>query len=792
MNVTIIVAGLNEAEDFILSGAYVVEPRQEASAGSNIAARGDGGTGTASGTFSGVSGTYWLDVSYFNERDGASPYTLAIAGAVVDSWSGVGGVGGAGTLTTRRVRVDLTDGDTIVLTGAKEAGEFARLDSLTLTPVDDDAAATATIALGVTEAEALDLTGDYAVEQRAEASGGLNIKSVGNGTASGTFDGADGDYTLTVSFFNERDGEAGYEILVNGAVVHTFTGTGGIGGAGELETRDFAVTLADGDTIALRGVRDAGEFARVDALILTERTDDPETPEPTDGTIVVGLNELEQLDLSGGYALEDRAEASGGANIRTTGTGEASGVFAGEDGAYWLEVAYFNERDGEARYALTIDGVEIDSWTGVGGSGGAGVIETRRIAVDLEEGSTIVLSGVRDEGEFARLDALTIDPRDGDGAEPGAALITAGLTEAEDLDLSGGYVVESGREDASARANIRTTSSGLASGEFDGADGAYDIDINYFNEFDGVAGYTLSVNGTVVDTWSGVGGSGGIGVLETRTVSDVALSDGDTITLSGTRADGEFARVDSLVLTESVDTPGLDPADFDHFAFLGQSNAERHFTRKPGDDSPGNLGSVVFADTIFSETGVRPEVLEAARGGSGSNPLADPSSFWWDLDRDRPGQPLLEAVRDIRAALDDGEDLDGIVWSQGEDDARAIASDFSNSTEIVDAMKAATLASFQYIWDRFGEDLPIFIQELGVFPEGEGTFLGDPAGAIDLVRAGQADLIAQDDRIFLGAETDGVDQFDTIHFSVAGYGTIAQDLAQTAVGVIAGDDLAIV
>ncbi|WP_420391632.1 hypothetical protein [Acuticoccus sp.] len=771
--------GLNEVEAMALSGSYLVEARSEASGDANVAAKGGSGAGVAKGTFSGSAGTYFLDIGYFNESDGASPYTLAINGTVVESWTGLGGAGASGTLMTRRIGVFLEDGDVIALTGRKESGEYARLDSLTIVPDDGSGPALPTIALGTIEAEDLDLGGDYVVEARSGASGGANIKSTGVGSARGRYEGDDGAFNLVVSYFDENDGQSSYSLSVNGTVVDTWAGRGGSGGAGVLTTRTIALDLADGDVVSLTGSKNAGEFARIDSLTLEERGTTPPPPPP--GRIALGLNEAEALDLSGAYAVESRAEASGGANIKASGTGTASGVYDGADGAFDLVVSYFNESDGASDYRLSINGTVVATWSGVGGSGGAGVLTTRTVPVTLKDGDTIAITGSKDAGEFARVDSLTLKARS-DAPPPEPGRLAVGLNEAEDLDLAGGYVVEP-RAEASGGENIKTTTSGTASGVFEGAAGTHRIDVSYFNEGDGAAVYTLAVNGTAIDSWSGVGGSGSAGVLVGHATFDVDLAPGDVVTLSGTRRDGEFARVDTITLTPTDATPDFDPRDFDVFAFLGQSNAERHFSRASGDTSPGPLGSQVFADTIAAETGVTPTVIEAARGGSGSNPLADPRSFWWNLETDRPGQPLLEAVSAIRATLDAGADLDAIIWAQGEDDARAILNDFSNGAEIVDAMEAATLKVFQYLWARF-DDVPIFIQELGTFPEGPGTWLGDPVGAIDAVRDGQDDLIAADGRVYLGASTAGLPDFDTIHFNVETYGIIAERLAQSVVDVL--------
>ena len=87
------------------------------------------GTGTASGTFTGASGTYWLDVDWLNENDGVSTIKVLVNGTVVESWTGTGG---NNSVETTRVGLNLQAGDTISLQGIKNKGEYARIDKIAL------------------------------------------------------------------------------------------------------------------------------------------------------------------------------------------------------------------------------------------------------------------------------------------------------------------------------------------------------------------------------------------------------------------------------------------------------------------------------------------------------------------------------------------------------------------------------------------------------------------------------------------------------------------------------------
>ncbi|MEO1786489.1 MAG: hypothetical protein AAFR41_05640, partial [Pseudomonadota bacterium] len=160
------------------------------------------------------------------------------------------------------------------------------------------------IQVGRTEAESLQLAG-YVTETRNDASGGSGIKVGGTGsaTASDTFSGTSGNYTLTVNYFDESDGVSTFELLVNGQIVDAWVGDGGRSGLGTAASRDIAVSLNPGDTIAIRGTVGGEEFARIDSLDLVANGGGNGGGSGGSGTIGVGLTEAEDLDISGGYQI---------------------------------------------------------------------------------------------------------------------------------------------------------------------------------------------------------------------------------------------------------------------------------------------------------------------------------------------------------------------------------------------------------------------------------------------------------------------------------------------------------
>ena len=396
--------------------------------------------------------------------------------------------------------------------------------------------------VGSTEAESLDLTGAYEVETRAGASGGEVIRidpAATSGTATGTFNGATGNYRLSIDYINEDDGVSNWQVLVNGVVIGTFSGTGGTS-AGQTDTANFNTELDNGDTIAIVGVKGDGELARLDKIDIIET-----------GTLDVGSFEAEDLILGGTYEIEARSGVSGGAVVRAPeGTGTVSGEFTGASGAYEIDVTYLDENDGAAFFELLVNGVVIESWLGDGTGSGPGVPTVEIVAVALDTGDTVTIRGTRGGGEQARVDKIDISP---------GATINVGVSQAEDLTLDN-YEVEA-NGGAQGGEVIRTEGTGTASGIFTGISGTYDFTVNYLDENDGESTYIIFVNGVQQSTFVADGGNSTGGTPASETVR-IDVNAGDTISVQGTREDAEFARIDSveLIVVDTAPVAGNDAA----------------------------------------------------------------------------------------------------------------------------------------------------------------------------------------------------------------------------------------
>ena len=112
------------------------------------------------------------------------------------------------------------------------------------------------------------------------------------------------------------------------------------------------IRLSPGDELTLQGTGEHYEYARFDNITLSP----------------VGFSALEAelMTLSGGYAVEDNAAASGGQLIRRLGAGGYPALahtgYAGRAGVYDIEVGYFDESDGRSSLAFLLNGELLDQW----------------------------------------------------------------------------------------------------------------------------------------------------------------------------------------------------------------------------------------------------------------------------------------------------------------------------------------------------------------------------------------------------------------------------------------------
>lgn len=235
-----------------------------------------------------------------------------------------------------------------------------------------------------------------------------------------------------------------------------------------------------------------------------------------------------------------------------------------------------------------------------------------------------------------------------------------------------------------------------------------------------------------------------------------------------------YSMDDALELSGGGNTGTLLPADLDNVALAGQSNAGNMFWYLDGrTDLP--QGGEVFENSISQLTGFQTELINGAIPAAASNQNAsDRNLFFWDIEAGRPGQALLDSVQDIENGLARGEDLDALVWIQGESDAYSMIFGADVQTALSNYI-TSTLNIFEYYRSVFGEDLPIFFIEQGDF---ENPIPGSPDGW-GLIRQAQIDIANNDPNTFMSVDTTGIPIWtDGIHFTTEGYGEIGQRLAE--------------
>ncbi|MBB35033.1 MAG: hypothetical protein CME88_02495 [Hirschia sp.] len=354
-----------------------------------------------------------LDAAFSDIDGDALTYTLSGAGAAAGS----------------------IDGSTLTIDPAA-AGDFA----LTVTANDgtvDSAPVTFTVSatlptpVGETfevEAESIIAEG-FIVENTGLASEGAVASLFNSGATEGTlaytFAGGDAVYTLTLSAFDENDGAASIDIFVNDELVATIDMDGATS-AGYMTSgtlKEFPIPgleLRTGDVIELVGTKNNNEEVRIDKLAFAQTGElTTPTPTPTGEPVVI---EAEDLVLDG-YVVETSAAASGGEYAGLfTGTVEGSPTtgtmmytWAGDNGTFDLDLAVFDEADGQSPLEIRVDGVLVativmNTDTGSNAANAGSLMTYTVEGLEIENGDVIEITGARDNAEWARVDKLTFTP----------------------------------------------------------------------------------------------------------------------------------------------------------------------------------------------------------------------------------------------------------------------------------------------------------------------------------------------------------------------------------------------
>ncbi len=246
-----------------------------------------------------------------------------------------------------------------------------------------------------------------------------------------------------------------------------------------------------------------------------------------------------------------------------------------------------------------------------------------------------------------------------------------------------------------------------------------------------------------------------------------------------------YSMEDALAQSNPPEPGNLTAQDVDFFAIAGQSNAGNMFWYLD-DRTDLPQGNETLDNRITQLTGFNTEIINAAIPASSAyEETTDRGLFWWNIAENRPGQVLLDSVQDIRNSLAAGADLDGLIWAQGESDAYSIFYGGDAEGRTANFIEA-TLQIFNYFRAEFGQDLPIFIVEMGEF-EIPFELAPGQANAFDLIREAQLQIALNDPNIFIGVETDDLPIYtDGIHFTTPGYGELGERLGENIVLELGG------
>jgi hypothetical protein len=393
-----------EAEAMTLS-SYTVEN------GNRIVLTSGAASGTASKSFSGASGTYSMQVYVVGEPDGQPTLEVYKGATLLKSYTYP--LGNA-TLSFTIPNVALSSGDAIKLVGRRNAGAAARVDKVVLTQVAASPASTPSPVGPVTiEAEAMTLS-SYAVEN-----GNRIVLTSGaqSGTASKSFSGASGTYSMQVYVVGEPDGQPTVQVYKGATLLRTYTYP--LGDAA-ISFTIANVALNSGDTIKLVGQRNAGAAARIDKVVLTPSTGSGSTAyqgTPFSGTPIAlpkvffapdfdrGGQNVAYFDTTSGNA-GNVYRTSDSVDLRASGDSQGNGyevynfekgewlaytVNVATSGTYDLAIHASNNQTGPASFHMEIDGSNVTGTVSVPRTGAWSAYQwVGKQGVDLAAGKHVL------------------------------------------------------------------------------------------------------------------------------------------------------------------------------------------------------------------------------------------------------------------------------------------------------------------------------------------------------------------------------------------------------------------
>jgi hypothetical protein len=273
------------------------------------------------------------------------------------------------------------------------------------------------------EAENLSLS-NYRVETHAGSSGGKRITLLNTGSqsgvASGTFNGATGDYIVKVGFFDEADGVSKVTVKAGGqSSSFSFNQNTG-SGTQKLEKTLFSngIRLKAGDRFEIASNMNGDEWARVDWVeFIPVNSSSPSNQPPVASPAPLPSRsirvEAESLALNG-YRVETESKVSGGKQISLLNSGKnsgtASGIFNGTSGSYSVKIKYTDETDGNSRGTVSIAGKSASFNFDQKNRVDTAIEKVLFSDIQLKSGDRFEIKGEANGYEWARIDWIEFTP----------------------------------------------------------------------------------------------------------------------------------------------------------------------------------------------------------------------------------------------------------------------------------------------------------------------------------------------------------------------------------------------
>ena len=505
-----------------------------------------GAVGTASYQFTEAAGEYDIVIGYYDENDGIGQLELEIDSISVANWNldkntGNGNASSQSFRTQTIKGVQLNPNQTVTLRGtaSNPAGEWARVDFIEFIPVVETLPSAGSISFS---------NANFSVNEDGTPIQAVELIRT---------DGNDGEVSFVL---NLSDGSANSSDYDNSPIVISFAN-------GEVSKTVTIPVIDDGnnetdETINLSLVSPTGgaTLGSQNTAVLTIVDNDngnATSSPPVSGTILI---EAETMNLTNYLVESGKSPASGNQLISlwNSGSNQGSAVtqFTGVTGYYNVEIGYFDENDGQAQLSVQI-GTNRSDWSlnqslSSGGISNQNLVK-KQIFTNLEiaNGETISIAGTANQAEWARVDYIKFTPVV-NNEEPTPAPGEPIRLEAEDI-IGNGYVIESNNiasNNKLASLFRSGNSQGSLTTQFNGADGNYKVKIGYFDENDGQSTLTAQIGNSTynlnLDRNLGKGWATNQTFVEFTLEENLAITQGDTITLTGTANQGEWARVDYI------------------------------------------------------------------------------------------------------------------------------------------------------------------------------------------------------------------------------------------------------